>query len=735
MTEYQPSPRFHIVRLVLASVIAIVASPLAGAQPVKVMPIGDSITFGAWNPFAVRSDVPGGYRRQLAVLLTASGHSFDYVGHRSDNPAPGMDPDHNGNSGWRTDQMLSSLCDWLVKDPDVVLLKAGTNDVLQQRPVPDALRDLENLIVKILMSRPDRRVFVATLIPIRSNWGGIPEAVHTANADAYNEGVREAVTRLSGEGFNVSLVDMDARVVLTHEVPAKRFFQPGDGVHPGQAGYDQLGELWHAAIIDAGGLAISPQTGVPAKRTGLGAAVASPSGISLSWTSPPSDEEAQEVWCRELSSAAWRKIAILPPGVSGHTAIGLATAGRSYRFAINAVNPNGSSGWSNLASVTSGGNSSNIAHCKPSMASSEYSAAYSAAKGNDGLSTSLWASTGIGFHWWQVDLVQPKRITRVELMTRQDGSGVEEQRRNFEIIASNDPAFGTHVVLTARGSAALAHKATHTASPGVQETFRHIRARKTVQESFSFAELRVFGESPVLAPSVPENLAVDSVSHDRVRIIWAGTPDGATAYRIERRKAGEEGFFTVATTTSPDMHEDAAGLDALTAYTYRVSAANEAGESLPSHEITVTTLPAPLSFDAWASSFPDLLNLPESDQLPGADPNGDGVTNLLAYAFGLDPLLPFDSAMTPRICYLDQPGDRTLVFRFVRNLAAADPDYRIETSSLDADQTWIPLPATETTASRHPVRPDLEVVTLAIDPLAGPHKRFFRLRVELPAGD
>ena len=94
------------------------------ALPVEIMPIGDSITRGSWTPYSVRNDVPGGYRKTLFQQLVATGATVDFVGDKSDNAAAAIDPHHNGNDGWRTDQMLAALPTWLAADPDVVLLSS-----------------------------------------------------------------------------------------------------------------------------------------------------------------------------------------------------------------------------------------------------------------------------------------------------------------------------------------------------------------------------------------------------------------------------------------------------------------------------------------------------------------------------------------------------------------------------------------------------------------------------------
>lgn len=70
----------------------------AGAQtppPLRVMPLGDSITYG--------SSTPGGYRLPLYVTLTNQGFNVDLVGTATDNAAAelGSEVNHEGHGGWR----------------------------------------------------------------------------------------------------------------------------------------------------------------------------------------------------------------------------------------------------------------------------------------------------------------------------------------------------------------------------------------------------------------------------------------------------------------------------------------------------------------------------------------------------------------------------------------------------------------------------------------------------------
>lgn len=235
--------------------IALLAVTSAGfGQTAKIMPLGDSITRGTNDINSPNGSIPGGYRRGLGERLANAGHTFDFVGNRSDNAYPGMDPDHNGNNGFRTDQILANLTNWLAVDPDIVLLHAGSNDILQDIPVATAISHLNSLVNTITASDSARRLYVATIIPITQNWKGLTAAYLNGNANTYNTQLRNLVQQYANQGRKVFLVEMNGSIVLTDPNPALHFYQPGDGVHPGQAGYNQMGAIWFNAINTGGAL-------------------------------------------------------------------------------------------------------------------------------------------------------------------------------------------------------------------------------------------------------------------------------------------------------------------------------------------------------------------------------------------------------------------------------------------------------------------------------------------------
>ena len=110
---------------------------LVAAYPIfaqyRIMPLGDSITEGVLTGNPV-----GGYRDDLADLLTAGGYDFNFVGTKSD--GTGFDADHEGHNGLRADQIADSLNIWLnelgSQKPRFYLVHVGTNDIRLQLLYP-----------------------------------------------------------------------------------------------------------------------------------------------------------------------------------------------------------------------------------------------------------------------------------------------------------------------------------------------------------------------------------------------------------------------------------------------------------------------------------------------------------------------------------------------------------------------------------------------------------------------
>jgi rhamnogalacturonan endolyase len=133
-------------------------------------------------------------------------------------------------------------------------------------------------------------------------------------------------------------------------------------------------------------------------------------------------------------------------------------------------------------------------------------------------------------------------------------------------------------------------------------------------------------------PTAPAGLTA-TAGNAEVSLLW-NSVTSASSYTVLRSTTSGSGYTTVATGVTGTTFTDA-GLANGTTYFYVVKAVNTAGTSTASAEASAT----PLSdLQAWRQSyFGTTAN--SGTAADTADPDGDGVSNLLEYATGSDPTL------------------------------------------------------------------------------------------------
>ncbi len=209
-------------------------APPAPATPVKIMPLGDSITLG-WNYYPGTSyPAPGGYRTLLwQKLVQQDGKNIDFVGSLSSGPSTLGDKDHEGHSGWRIDQIRANVDIYMASaQPDVVLLAIGTNDILQNYDLPNAPSRLQDLVGRICTDKPSTHIVVST-IPPRP---GLDSRVN-----AYNAAVPGIVAASESTGCDTRYFNMNSYLVASD-------IATSDNTHPTMAGYDKMAEAWYPYV-------------------------------------------------------------------------------------------------------------------------------------------------------------------------------------------------------------------------------------------------------------------------------------------------------------------------------------------------------------------------------------------------------------------------------------------------------------------------------------------------------
>ncbi|WP_306212482.1 SGNH/GDSL hydrolase family protein [Actinoplanes sp. RD1] len=208
---------------VVATAVALAGiGPASAAEPVRIMPLGASITYG------YGSSDGNGYRGRLYERLTRdAGMNVDFVG--SQRSGRLRDRDHEGHPGWRIDQIAAHAGEWLAAyRPDVVIMHLGTNDMIQDYRSATAPERLAALCREIVRRDPGVTVYVSSLV---------------ASTDTAVDGRIDA--------FNARLPGVLAglpQVVYVDQHAAMDRRELSDEVHPTDQGYREIADAWYAAM-------------------------------------------------------------------------------------------------------------------------------------------------------------------------------------------------------------------------------------------------------------------------------------------------------------------------------------------------------------------------------------------------------------------------------------------------------------------------------------------------------
>jgi lysophospholipase L1-like esterase len=263
----------HNLKKLLLSFCLFIALPV-WAAPINILPLGDSITDGAgYNP------AHSSYRDELYELLNNAAYAFNFVGTRTsnynDNNGNNISLNHDGMPSIRADQIIdggleqASLMTKLNQyDIDIVLLHAGTNDIIQESA--SSINDnshattkveIENIITILQAKNPQVTILVAKVIPIYQN----PD---------WSLGLNVLLTETWAD--SVSTNSSKVIIVNQHSGMTANDYSDGDlgqiGVHPNQSGEDKMAQKWFDAMtpldIFANQLRLDPELTVtaPASR-------------------------------------------------------------------------------------------------------------------------------------------------------------------------------------------------------------------------------------------------------------------------------------------------------------------------------------------------------------------------------------------------------------------------------------------------------------------------------------
>jgi lysophospholipase L1-like esterase len=196
------------------------------AAPVRIMPLGDSITEGG-GTFSV-------YRYPLLQKLQAAGHSVEYVGSKKSNSPAG--PLFHEGYGGRNAEFLATIIGKNFKEhpADIVLLHAGHNHFAEEKPVDKIVAAQEKIIATVRELNPKVIFLVAQVIPS----GKLPKYSYIPDLNA---AIAKMVARLHTPEQPVIVVNMaDGFDPATDTI--------ADQVHPNAKGAEKMAGKWFEAL-------------------------------------------------------------------------------------------------------------------------------------------------------------------------------------------------------------------------------------------------------------------------------------------------------------------------------------------------------------------------------------------------------------------------------------------------------------------------------------------------------
>ena len=209
-------------------------------DPIKIMPLGDSITVG------VGTTDFSGYRKPLYFKLIKSGYYVDFVGTQHGGNTF-YDNDHQGRGGYKTSDInrrnrgfrairnpfrLSEYLEY--SHPDIILYHVGTNDLRSDNSIPENVADAVNITLAIIYDfEPNITVILAKIILTQYRNCNI-------RIRKYNSLLESKARYWANKGYSIILVDMENILEYSD------YF---DRLHPNEQGYEKMSEVWYNSIV------------------------------------------------------------------------------------------------------------------------------------------------------------------------------------------------------------------------------------------------------------------------------------------------------------------------------------------------------------------------------------------------------------------------------------------------------------------------------------------------------
>jgi fibronectin type 3 domain-containing protein len=294
------------------------------------------------------------------------------------------------------------------------------------------------------------------------------------------------------------------------------------------------------------GIRMSRSGTAPNAPSGLSAVTTSSGSIDLMWQDNADNEDAYIVERSEVSSTTNFSVVITLPADSQSFSDSGLTPATTYYYRVAASNSDGQSGYSNVRSATT-----DTAPPTPPVAPSN-------------LNGSATSSTSVDLFW----------------------TDQSDNESSFDIYQAISPSgsFALAKTVSANETSASIDGLT----PATTYAFKVVAVNSAGPSLDSNIHEITTPAEPIEVPNPPLALTVSNATHNSLTLNWTDNSNNETGFQIYR-SSSQNGTYGEIAITSASSYTNT-GLSASTSYWYKVSAYNDAGESVQIGPESGTTL-------------------------------------------------------------------------------------------------------------------------------------------------
>lgn len=225
--------KYTFIKLYISILCFVSGASLLSAEPIRIMPLGDSITYDnnkedLINPRSASER--HSYRNHLWYKLQNVNYNADFVGSlvAGQSIEPSFDPDNEGHSGWGINDIFHNILSFLhTSKPNIILLHIGTNN--GSSPYPDNINLILDEIDYYEHTTEEKvKVIVALIINTQDN---------DYTTRLFNKRLNQILVERIIVGDNIQIVDMYRGAGLTIQ-------DYSDRLHPNDSGYEKMANVW-----------------------------------------------------------------------------------------------------------------------------------------------------------------------------------------------------------------------------------------------------------------------------------------------------------------------------------------------------------------------------------------------------------------------------------------------------------------------------------------------------------